>query len=99
MHPSQIRAVSATCRLSAAGPPDLLYRRYLKRSAGTSCCWKKEHHRRFHTGESLLPMNLPILERLGVRAQVEQIGMPKYGAHFFRPSLPNKIRPTISNAR
>ncbi len=27
-------------------------------------------------------MNLPILERLGVLARVEQIGMPKNGAHF-----------------
>jgi flavin-dependent dehydrogenase len=43
---------------------------------------EKEHHPRFHIGESLLPMNLPILKRLGVLTQVEQIGMPKYGAHF-----------------
>ncbi|MGH8502684.1 MAG: NAD(P)/FAD-dependent oxidoreductase [Gammaproteobacteria bacterium] len=43
---------------------------------------EKEHHPRFHIGESLLPMNLPILKRLGVLAQVEAIGMPKYGAHF-----------------
>ena len=26
---------------------------------------EKDHHPRFHIGESLLPMNLPILERLG----------------------------------
>ena len=43
---------------------------------------EKAHHPRFHIGESLLPMNLPILKRLGVLEQVEKIGMPKYGAHF-----------------
>ncbi len=43
---------------------------------------EKEHHPRFHIGESLLPMNLPILERLGVLEEVHGIGMVKYGAHF-----------------
>jgi flavin-dependent dehydrogenase len=43
---------------------------------------EKAHHPRFHIGESLLPMNLPILKRLGVLKQVEAIGMRKYGAHF-----------------
>ena len=28
---------------------------------------EKAHHPRFHIGESLLPMNLPLFERLGVR--------------------------------
>ena len=27
---------------------------------------EKAHHPRFHIGESLLPMNLPLFERLGV---------------------------------
>lgn len=43
---------------------------------------EKEHHPRFHIGESLLPMNMPILERLGVLDQVHRIGMVKYGAEF-----------------
>ncbi len=44
--------------------------------------YEKAYHPRFHIGESLLPMNLPILERLGVLDQVAEIGMPKYGAEF-----------------
>jgi len=40
---------------------------------------EKDHHPRFHIGESLLPMNLPILERLGVLQQVREIGMFKPG--------------------
>jgi flavin-dependent dehydrogenase len=43
---------------------------------------EKEHHPRFHIGESLLPANLPLLDKLGVGDQVRAIGMPKYGAQF-----------------
>lgn len=43
---------------------------------------EKGHHPRFHIGESLLPMNLPILERLGVLDRVAQIGVFKPGADF-----------------
>ena len=43
---------------------------------------EKAHHPRFHIGESLLPANLPLFERLGVAAQVRAIGMEKYGAEF-----------------
>ena len=43
---------------------------------------EKDHHPRFHIGESLLPANLPLLERLGVGAEVRAIGMQKWGAEF-----------------
>ncbi|WP_431472818.1 NAD(P)/FAD-dependent oxidoreductase [Luteimonas dalianensis] len=43
---------------------------------------EKDRHPRFHIGESLLPMNLPILERLGVLEQVRAIGVRKAGADF-----------------
>lgn len=43
---------------------------------------EKGVHPRFHIGESLLPMNLPILQRLGVLEQVGQIGVFKPGADF-----------------
>ncbi len=43
---------------------------------------EKAAHPRFHIGESLLPMNLPILERLGVLDQVRAIGTFKPGAEF-----------------
>jgi flavin-dependent dehydrogenase len=43
---------------------------------------EKAHHPFFHIGESLLPMNMPIFDRLGVREQVEAIGMLKPGAEF-----------------
>lgn len=46
---------------------------------------EKDHHPRFHIGESLLPLNLPLLERLGVLEEVRAIGVPKYGAEFAAP--------------
>jgi flavin-dependent dehydrogenase len=47
---------------------------------------EKARHPRFHIGESLLPANLPILERLGVAAPVRAMGMEKWGAEFVSPS-------------
>lgn len=46
---------------------------------------EKDRHPRFHIGESLLPMNIPLLEELGVKEQVEAIGMAKYGVEFVSP--------------
>lgn len=46
---------------------------------------EKDRHPRFHIGESLLPFNIPLLERLGVKEAVERVGMPKYGIEFVSP--------------
>ena len=46
---------------------------------------EKAHHPRFHIGESLLPANLPLFEKLGIQAEVEGIGMQKWGAEFVSP--------------
>ncbi|HEX5362889.1 MAG TPA: NAD(P)/FAD-dependent oxidoreductase [Gallionella sp.] len=46
---------------------------------------EKAHHPRFHIGESLLPANLPLLEKLGVAEAVKAIGMEKWGAEFVSP--------------
>jgi len=48
---------------------------------------EKNHHPRFHIGESLLPGNVELFEKLGVREQVEKIGMPKFGIEFVPPDL------------
>ena len=47
---------------------------------------EKARHPRFHIGESLLPANLPLFERLGVAEQVRAIGMEKWGAEFVSPA-------------
>lgn len=51
----------------------------------------KERHPRFHIGESMLPMSTPLFERLGVREQVEKIGMVKHGAEFVSPAKKESV--------
>lgn len=46
---------------------------------------EKERHPRFHIGESLLPLNQPLFERLGVSEEMARIGMMKHGAEFVSP--------------
>ena len=46
---------------------------------------EKARHPRFHIGKSLLPLNLPLFEQLGIADQVRSIGMPKYGVEFVSP--------------
>ena len=46
---------------------------------------EKARHPRFHVGESLLPANMPLFERLGIAEEVKAIGMEKWGAEFISP--------------
>lgn len=46
---------------------------------------EKDVHPRFHIGESLLPLSMPVFEQLGVADRVAGIGMIKYGAEFVSP--------------
>ena len=43
---------------------------------------EKDRHPRFHIGESLLPQNNPLFERLGILDEVRAIGLTKNGAQF-----------------
>jgi flavin-dependent dehydrogenase len=43
---------------------------------------EKDAHPRFHIGESLLPLNTEIFDRLGVRDAIARIGVFKPGAEF-----------------
>lgn len=46
---------------------------------------EKAQHPRFHIGESLLPANLKLFEKLGVAEKMHNIGMEKWGAEFVSP--------------
>jgi flavin-dependent dehydrogenase len=46
---------------------------------------EKDRHPRFHIGESLLPFNVPLFDKLGVREEIERVGMPKFGVEFVSP--------------
>jgi flavin-dependent dehydrogenase len=58
---------------------------------------EKDKHPRFHIGESLLPLNLGLLEKLGVMKEIERIGMPKYGAEFISPEHDGTITYDFAN--
>ncbi len=59
---------------------------------------EKARHPRFHIGESLLPLNMPLLEQLGVAEEMKQIGMPKYGAEFVSPWHDQPVTFDFANA-
>ena len=59
---------------------------------------EKAHHPRFHIGESLLPMNLPIFERLGVLEKVRALGVSRR-ARISSPTTPAATTPLPSGAR
>jgi len=44
---------------------------------------EKAHHPRFHIGESLLPANVKLFDDLGLRSELERIGMRKWGIEFY----------------
>jgi flavin-dependent dehydrogenase len=46
---------------------------------------EREKHPRFHIGESLLPLNVAHFEKLGVKEEIDRIGMTKYGVEFISP--------------
>ena len=59
---------------------------------------EKDRHPRFHIGESLLPLNLPLLERLGLGTAVERIGLPKWGVDFISPAHQRTVTFEFANA-
>ena len=59
---------------------------------------EKSQHPRFHIGESLLPANVALFERLGVRDQIETIGMRKWGIEFVSPQHSHRSYVEFSEA-
>ncbi len=64
------------------GPAGSTAAAFLARRGRSVVLLERDHHPRFHIGESLLPANMPILERLGVIEAVREIGVLKLGADF-----------------
>ena len=75
-------ALEADVVVIGGGPAGTTAATLLARRGWKVILLEKARHPRFHIGESLLPMNLPILERLGVLDQVRAIGVHKLGADF-----------------
>lgn len=79
---SAMAATNVDVLVIGGGPAGTTAATLLARKGWKVVLLEKGVHPRFHIGESLLPMNLPILERLGVLDQVKAIGVYKSGADF-----------------
>src|SRR5207342_1550722 len=77
-----VKTVQVDVLVVGGGPAGSTAATLLARKGHRVLLLEKGRHPRFHIGESLLPMNLPILERLGVLEQVRAIGTHKPGAEF-----------------
>jgi flavin-dependent dehydrogenase len=64
------------------GPAGSTIATLLARKGLSVALLERDRHPRFHIGESLLPMNMPILERLGLSERLAAIGVKKLGADF-----------------
>ncbi len=65
-----------------AGPAGSTAAALLAQRGWTVTVFERGRHPRFHVGESLLPMNVPLFERLGVLDAVRSIGVYKPAADF-----------------
>lgn len=68
-----------------AGPAGSTVGALLARQGHSVTILEKDRHPRFHIGESLLPANLPLFDRLGVGEAIRAIGLRKNAAEFISP--------------
>jgi flavin-dependent dehydrogenase len=68
--------------IAGGGPAGSTIAALLARKGLSVALMERDRHPRFHIGESLLPMNMPILDRLGLSERVAEIGVKKLGADF-----------------
>ncbi len=80
------------------GPGGATAAAHLARAGRRVILLDKDRHPRFHIGESLLPANLPLFDRLGVGEQVRSIGMPKHGVRFVSPDHAHSARLAFDQA-
>jgi flavin-dependent dehydrogenase len=80
------------------GPAGATAAALLARQGRSVVLLEKAHHPRFHIGESLLPANVALFDKLGLRDALERIGMPKWGVEFVSPDHDHITRLEFSEA-
>ena len=88
MIPATENPTTSTCDVLVigGGPAGSTVSTFLAEQGHQVVLLEKAHHPRFHIGESLLPANLPLFERMGIAEEVKAIGMLKPGAEFVSPN-------------
>lgn len=72
------------------GPAGATIAALLAREGRQVAMLEKVHHPRFHIGESLLPGHAELFDALGVRAEIERIGVRKFGIECVPPDGPER---------
>jgi flavin-dependent dehydrogenase len=86
--PDQVDAV-----VCGGGPAGSTFATLLARKGHRVILFERERFPRFHIGESLLPWNVPLLDRVGVLDKVRSAGMQvKLGARFYHQGT-DRVRP------
>jgi len=91
IHPPEADLAGCDVAVIGGGPAGSTVAALLADSGYRVQLIEKARHPRFHIGESLLPANLRLFERLGVGDAVRDIGMMKTAAEFISPQYGDRI--------
>ena len=80
--PRVVDQLSADVVIIGGGPAGSTAGALLAQKGRRVLLLEKDRHPRFHIGESLLPLNLPLFEQLGCAPAIEKVGLVKHSVQF-----------------